>query len=100
MKPGYEPATLEAQLGHLVEECAEVQLECAKVQQAAGKILRFGLENANPDELNAPTNRIKLLAEMLDLERALARLRTTLVKRQSSIPPSETTTALPIPEAK
>lgn len=68
MKPGYEPKDLDGNLTHLMEECAEVIKEVCKIQ-------RFGLDNRNPDDPGAPTNREALLSEMADLERRMSAVR-------------------------
>jgi hypothetical protein len=61
MKPGYGPRTATEALGHLIEEAGEVQ-------QAAGKIIRFGFDGSYD---NGETNKQALLREIHDLELAI-----------------------------
>jgi hypothetical protein len=62
----YPPQTLKEKLGYLIEECAEVL-------QAAGKTLRFGLENFNPElpVQQRIKNKDWLLEEIKDLRYAM-----------------------------
>ncbi len=73
MKPEYEPKTLEAILGKLVEECGEVQAAC-------GKTLRFGLESTNPElpPEKRETNRAWILRELRDLRWAMLKVEVAL----------------------
>lgn len=76
VNPLYEPKTADARLGWLVEECGETL-------QAAGKILRFGLDgrylsSAPGNEKAMPTNREQLLLELTDLEHAIRLVREEL----------------------
>jgi hypothetical protein len=70
--PDYEPKTKEQKFGYLVEELGEVQ-------QAAGKCLRFGLFNHNPETGLLETNAEMLLRELDDLEGAIKLFREELL---------------------
>lgn len=73
MLPQYEPRSVEARLGYLVEECGEVL-------QAAGKSIRWGLMSVNPElpKDEQETNVNWLLRELRDLERAIALVKDAL----------------------
>lgn len=73
MTPGYEPKNLVQALGLLVEECGEVQ-------QAVGKIIRFG-EDGSYD--NGETNIQALVRELKDLELAIGQARLQILIWQS-----------------
>ena len=62
------PTTATGMLVHLIEECAEVQ-------KAATKILRFGVEATDPKTGMHYDNAAALLDEMVDLTRALAAIK-------------------------
>lgn len=70
IKPEYEPRDAETALGYLVEECGEVL-------SAAGKAQRWGLDSVNPEipRREQETNREWILRELIDLERAIDRVR-------------------------
>jgi NTP pyrophosphatase (non-canonical NTP hydrolase) len=74
VKPEYEPHTVAAKLGYLVEECGEVLA-------AVGKTQRWGLESYNPElpVERRETNRDWILRELNDLEGAIARVRGALM---------------------
>jgi hypothetical protein len=56
---------------HVVEECAEVQ-------KAISKLIRFGFDAHNPNDPKKVPNVVALLAEIDDLQRAIERVRPTL----------------------
>jgi NTP pyrophosphatase (non-canonical NTP hydrolase) len=85
MKPEYEPKTTEQILGYLVEECGEVLA-------AVGKAQRWGLESVNPelrpgDDFYKETNREWILRELIDLEGAIARVKSELRRGRCSTAP-------------
>lgn len=59
-------------LAVIIEECAEIILCAAKVQQSATKALRFGLDDGYPE--TDRTNRADLVSECNDLLGALEHL--------------------------
>ena len=69
MKVKFLPATLQGKAIHVVEECAEVQVAIAKA-------MRFGLDNAHPE--TKESNRSAILRELRDLRLAIARLEKIL----------------------
>lgn len=78
IKPEYEPKTLDQKLGYLVEEAGEVQA-------AVGKAIRWGLESSSPElpPEEQVTNRDWILAELVDLERAIGYVRAELIKAKA-----------------
>jgi hypothetical protein len=61
------PKDLSGKIVHVIEECAEVQ-------QAATKALRFGLNNWHPSDPLKRTNASALRCEIVDLYGAMGRL--------------------------
>ena len=69
MHPGYESKSIKQAVGHLIEECGEVQA-------ALGKTIRWGLESTNPflPEDQRITNRQWVLNEISDLKIAITKV--------------------------
>ena len=65
MKREFMPTDAPGRLWHLVEEAAEVQKLCSKIN-------RFGPRNHHPDDATKTTNAQLLLDELQDLAVAMA----------------------------
>jgi hypothetical protein len=85
-RPEYEPKTPAQRLSYLIEECGEVLVPLAiaigRVLAAAGKSMRWGYESFNPElpEDQRETNAAWLARELLDLDAAIARVRSDITK--------------------
>lgn len=72
MDENYKPTNSDEAIAYLIEECGEVL-------QAAGKCLRFGYTNWNPNIPVKITNREQLLEELLDLENAIRIVKSLVI---------------------
>lgn len=87
MKEEYLPKTPEGRAWRLVEECNEVRLELAlnRTTHAACKLGRFGPDGDAQVAAIGSTPRERLLAELADLEHAIAAVRADLARSSDRV---------------